>query len=80
MGSASYAPLFIVTGQRVLATNQTLARSLPEPITAVSRSTGTISLRLLKRYRAGDHLKRYKDGIHIAINGLQPVCATVTLN
>ena len=62
--------LFIVTGHSaLLATNQTLARSLRNRLPYLD-PLNYFQVELLKRYRAGDHSEAVQDGIHIAINGL----------
>ena len=62
--------LFIVTGHSaLLATNQTLARSLRNRLPYLD-PLNYFQVELLKRYRAGDHSEAVQDGIHLAINGL----------
>ena len=62
--------IMVVTGENaLLASNQTLARSLRNRLPYLD-PLNYFQVELIKRYRAGDDSEEVQDGIHIAINGL----------
>jgi phosphoenolpyruvate carboxylase len=62
--------IMVVTGENaLLASNQTLARSLRNRLPYLD-PLNYFQVELIKRYRSGDDSEEVQDGIHIAINGL----------